>query len=295
LGNLLSRVVKLLQQPPLNGTIPGDNHPDDLPDLEAIVKTDFEPQLSNTIEQCVHEFSYNQFWDRVWERIKIENRRFDAGKPWSLIKTSPSQAGFVLRGNLEAIHKAAIALYPVMPSKVAELRTILSCRNPVPTPHDLDETLRGGAKIDFPKPLFPRIDFEKVLAQEQKVKELSVKIDVVLEKLENNLITIDEFKKAELRVAQILKAEKIEGATKLLLLQLDDGDGAEHPRQIVAGIAEFYSPDVLIGQKVVIVANLKPTKIRGNESNGMLLAAKADGKLVIVTVASDISNGASVG
>jgi methionyl-tRNA synthetase len=106
------------------------------------------------------------------------------------------------------------------------------------------------------------------------------------------LISFDDFTKAELRVAEILEAEKIEGSNKLLKLQVDLG---EEKRQLVAGIGKHYQPEDLIGKKIIIVANLEPAKIFGVESNGMILAASnADGDLTITTVEKDISNGSRV-
>ncbi len=304
-GNLLSRVAKLC-----NNTIP---------EVEA---TNLSPETASSGNESGIEILHaaidnlkilfdasdedwfggklEQLWQDVWSIVASSNKYFDTAKPWALIKANDPAGGEVLRTCLEVLRVAALELYPVMPGKMAELRVILG-QTPIPEPIEFHENvwLVDNAKIGLTKPLFPRIDFDKAFA----VAEITAKPEkpevpkpaptaVVGE---DGLITIDEVKKVELIVAQILTAQRVEGTTKLLQLQLDDGHGVDAPRQIIAGIAEHYAPDDLIGRKIVIVANLKPAKLKGVLSNGMLLAAKAGGKLVLVTIAADIANGASVG
>ena len=132
--------------------------------------------------------------------------------------------------------------------------------------------------------LFPRI--EEVVEEAPK-KEEKPKVE------EKNYVTIDKFFETELKVGTVLEAEEAPKSNKLLILKVDLGNG--DIRQIVAGIAQFYTPESIVGKTIVVVSNLKPAKICGLESNGMLLAAKIDGQLKIVTVDGDISSGASVG
>ena len=113
----------------------------------------------------------------------------------------------------------------------------------------------------------------------------------VLNESGNNLIEFSEFAKTKLKVALVLKAEKVEGADKLLKLEIDLGD---EKRQIVAGVAQFYTPEQITGKKIIVVANLKPAIIRGIESNGMLLAAKKGKQLALVTPDGDLPPGADV-
>jgi methionyl-tRNA synthetase len=144
--------------------------------------------------------------------------------------------------------------------------------------------LQTGAAIDISQAVFPRIEVtEKKTASEAKNASVS--------KDREGVIDISEFGRLELLVAQVLKAERVEGANRLLKLQIDLG---REKRQIVAGIAEFYSPEEMTGRKIVVVANLKPTTIRGIESDGMLLAAKKGKQLSIVTVDRDLPPGAKV-
>jgi methionyl-tRNA synthetase len=157
--------------------------------------------------------------------------------------------------------------------------------------------LRSGARLEAGEPLFPRID-EAELAR--TLPELwggavpTPKPAAPLPPAPENvveLIEIQDFAKIQLRVAKVVTAEKLANTDKLLKLQVDIGGVT---RQIVAGIAQFYTPEDMVGRLVVVVANLKPAKLRGELSEGMLLAAKTDGKLVLITVDGDVRSGASI-
>jgi methionyl-tRNA synthetase len=153
--------------------------------------------------------------------------------------------------------------------------------------------LRTGARMMPGEPLFPRID-EKLLAQtlpELFGTPIAPPPPPPKEEETVGLIEFQDFGKVQLRVAKVLQAERIAGTDKLLRVQIDVGG---HQRQIVAGIAQFYTPEQLVGRLIIVVANLKPAKLRGELSEGMLLAAKTDGQLVLLTVDSDIPSGATV-
>ena len=145
----------------------------------------------------------------------------------------------------------------------------------------------------FTADLFPRVEIapaEEVKAPKAEKKANPAEKESAPEGVK--LVTIDEFFQTQLKTATVLQAEKIEGADKLLKLQIDI---AGETRQLVAGIAKYYEPETLIGRTIVVVANLQPAKIRGIESRGMLLAAKAGKELRLITVDGPIASGASVG
>jgi methionyl-tRNA synthetase len=208
------------------------------------------------------------------------NRYFDSQKPWVLSKEKNiERLGTVLRTTLECIRCVSVLAYPFLPNKCQKLRELLGCE---PTPKSIDqaesfELLVEGNEIAVSESLFPRID--KI----EKTKEQPEEPD--------NLITIDDFAKVELRVAEVVEAEAVPKADRLLKLQVQIGNDR---RQIVAGIAQYYSPEQLVGKKVIAVVNLKPVKLRGVESNGMLLAAKKKDKLTLLTIDSDLPSGAGI-
>ena len=150
-----------------------------------------------------------------------------------------------------------------------------------------------GRQMQDVEGLFPRIVEEKkpaaavVVKAEEKVEKKKVKVESASSEPIPGVITIDEFFKATLKTAKVIAAERVEGADKLLRLQIEIGS---ENRQIVAGVAKYYTPEEMVGRIIVVVANLKPCKIRGIESQGMLLAAKAGDKLVLVTTAGEIES-----
>jgi len=138
--------------------------------------------------------------------------------------------------------------------------------------------LKAGTIVNKGEIIFPRVEFGVENAAQETPKE-------------DNYITIDDFAKIDLRVAKVLECEKVEGSDKLLKLQLEVGS---EKRQVVSGISKYYAPEDLVGRSVVLVANLKPVKIRGIESNGMILAADAGDSVVVVTPLSEIPSGSKV-
>ena len=185
-----------------------------------------------------------------------------------------------------------------MPAKMADLRKALGLRGPC----SLAElrafgSFPAGREVSEPGPLFPRIE-KKDEAGGATSRLPAAKPDAVhpaavppAADAAEGLITYDDFARVQFRTAKVLEAEKVPGADKLLRLQILVG---EEKRQIVAGIALHYKPEDVIGKTVVVVANLKPARIRGIESNGMLLAASKGEKLRLVTVDGELSSGATV-
>jgi methionyl-tRNA synthetase len=187
-------------------------------------------------------------------------------------------------------------LYPVMPRKMTALRTALGCGDGEPDYSNLSSwgELSAGTALQPLGPLFPRIEIPKEEAKPStKDKNKTQKSGSSKSKKEKTegVISYDDFSQLDLRVARIVKAETVEGADKLLCLQVDAGG---EPRQIVAGIAKSYEPASLVGKQVVMVANLAPAKIRGVVSQGMLLAADAGDQLRLVTVEPGAEPGARV-
>jgi methionyl-tRNA synthetase len=215
--------------------------------------------------------------------------------PWSLAKQDGAEAQLAhcLYTAAECLRVCAALLYPVMPEKMLMLRTALGMSDARPHLGKLSElgVLVPGSDISQPGALFPRIEAEQ---KEQKPEQQPKKQKQQPKKkgpAADGLITFDQVMAVNLKTALVLEAEKIEGADKLLKLQVDLG---EEKRQLVAGIALHYSPEELIGKLVVVVANLKPAKLRGVESQGMLLAASVGDTLKLVTVDGEMEPGASV-
>jgi methionyl-tRNA synthetase len=221
--------------------------------------------------------------------VREANKYVGLRAPWKQAKEEDLQP---LRDTLlvamEALRVCAALLFPVMPAKMTALRNQIGAGGGDPHMNDLREF--GGLKAGTPLPasegLFPRAQVQKSADPTEKKPSLTENVATVEE------IGIDEFFKAKLKTAKVLEAAPVEGADKLLKLQLEVG---KERRQIVAGIAKHYSPEEMVGKTVVIVSNLKPAVLRGVESQGMLLAASTKKKLSLVTVEGDMPSGLKVG
>jgi methionyl-tRNA synthetase len=287
-GNLVNRTLSFLERN-FGGTIPpwGELTPED---------REFREKVERGIIRYLEEFPRLNFHialEELWQAIRFANVYIDREAPWTRVKEGNYQrAGTVLRNIISAIKSFALVLYPVLPNSSLTLLSALSVLPNKASTLSLKDLFNwnipeAGTKIRKCGPLFPRVDEEKILREEQKVeakKEPEVKE-------EPQYITIEEFRRIDLRVAKVLFAEKVAGADRLLRLEVS----CPEKRQIVAGIAEYYEPQELIGKEIIIVANLKPAKIKGIVSEGMLLAAKDADGLAIIIPEKEKEPGAKVG
>ncbi len=273
-------------------------------------------------------FEFSQALEIVWLVIARIDKMISDAKPWELVKdeNQAETLNAVLYRATETLRWLCVLLYPVMPEAARNIYAQIGLTEDVSkiNPENLTwGELKTGTKIGETQAVFPRIDKVKIMNEIENTqqpaasgeqskpsvsasdlsKEVESKlIDSNAEKSavnneqqtteEENFITIDDFLKVELRVGEIKVAERIPKADKLLRFEIDLGE--EKPRQILAGLAEFYEPEKLIGRKVVVVANLKPRKMRGLESNGMICAASLEegDTPAIATFLEDVKTGA---
>jgi methionyl-tRNA synthetase len=283
LGNLTSRVVKLCAR--AGGVVPEPG------ELEAADRA-LLVAGKKAVEQSRANLAARNLLGMInapMTLVREANKYFDGQAPWKLAKSGQeARLQTVLNVSLEAIRVAAALLSPVMPTKTREIRSAIGVPDDklLATKSELEHlrALTPGAPVGVSESVFPRLD--------KKDKPVEVKAAGSEPKSDDGLIDIKDFGKVELAVAEVKEASKVEGADRLLQLTVRVGD---EERPLVAGIAEHYQPDDLIGKRVVIVKNLKPAKIRGLESRGMLLAAKSGDQLTIITTDGEIPSGASVG
>ena len=241
----------------------------------------------------------------VWSWVRQLNQRIDAQKPWDMARDPgqrPELGQFVYR-LLEAIRLISVMAWPVMPKASERVLGMMGLPPGAPVPEDLKwGRLEPGAVLPPVQPLFPRIEVAGAVPRPPREKKLADQTPppapagpppetTQAQPPAVSMITIDDFARMELRVALVKSAEKIPGSKKLLKLQVDLGD---ETRQIVSGIADAYTPESLVGRKVVLVANLKPAKLMGVESFGMVLAASLEGKAVLCTFDADVPPGTKV-
>lgn len=310
LGNLLNRTVAMInkyrggQIPELKSGVTAFDK--DLEDVAANTIKNFEEQMDS-----VH---FSNALDEVWKLVARSNKYIDETEPWILAKdeTKKNELDSVLAHLAASLRLVAILIQPVMTHTPKEIFAQLGLNSD-------DMAIQGVSYFDLPAdaqvvakgtPIFPRLDVEeeqeyikskmtknekakgrKAMAEKAKENWDPENTTLVLTKDE---IKFDKFDKVELKVAEIKEVSKVEGADKLLKFRLDAGD--EGDRQILSGIAQWYpNPEELVGKKVIAVTNLKPRKMRGEVSQGMLLSAEFGETVQLITVSENIPNGSLVG
>ena len=297
LGNLLNRTVAMITQY-FEGVIPaykGSN-------------TEFEKSLVQAnndavrqYEEAMEKMEFSVALSAVWQVIGRANKFIDETMPWKLAKdeTKREELESVLVHLAETLRRVAILLQPFITRAPKKIFAQLNIQDEkLHSWESLQQfgQIPAGTKVEKGEPIFPRLDHEKEVAyiQEQmkaNALKLEEKKEEVVEEEQLPQITIDDFAKIDLRVAKVIQCEPVKKANKLLKLQLDLG---YEKRQVVSGIAEHYKPEELVGRKVIVITNLKPVKLRGEISEGMILAGEKDGVLSLATVAENLPIGAKV-
>lgn len=311
LGNLLNRTIVMIDKY-FAGKIPA-----------YIPKaTEFDESLLETVcttvakyEESMEKMEFSIALSAVWQLISRTNKYIDETQPWSMVKDEAKRdtLGSVMYVLAESQRISSVLLRPFL-TKTPELiwaqlglaAEDLPCLTAWESVQSFGH-LPSGTKVQKGEPMFPRLDVAAEVAfiveamgggasvSTEEPKAIAAAASAANETVPapepKEEIGIDDFAKVELRVAQVLSAEPVKGADKLLKLQLDLG---YEQRQVVSGIAKFYTPDDLVGRKVICVTNLKPAKLRGELSQGMILAASHGDQLTLATVPDSMPNGAIV-
>ena len=286
LGNLVSRTVAMADKY-FGGTLPEGREAEPVDDeLLSMIKG-----LREKYEHEMESYAFQNALMEIFKIISRSNKYIDETAPWVLGKdpAKKDRLATVLYNLLEGIRVCAVLLTPFMPDTVVKIFDQIDASEEARGYETAAEfgVLSANVTVHRGETLFPRIDAQKELA-ELEAEEKAAKTPATEEKKEEIVlepeIGIEDFGKVELRVAKILSCEKVPKAKKLYKIQLDDGMGG---RQIVSGIAQYYTPEELIGKKIIVVANLKPAKLCGVESNGMLLAGNREDGSACVTFIDD--------
>jgi len=282
LGNLVSRTLKMV----------GNYCDGKIPEPSVHEKSDENlkreaMECADLVWQYIQEINLNQAIDQIMKLVRSTNRYIENQAPWALAKdNNKERLNTVLYVGCETLRIISTLFYPVLPQSCIKIRELLgfSDKELIPSLEEAKkwDILKPGTKVSIPPSLFPRLERK---AEEEKPKMITPEEKTITE------LSFDEFSKIDLRVAEVKEAERVKGADKLLKLKIDLGS---EQREIVAGIAEQYAPEEMVGKKIVVVTNLKPARIRGIESKGMLLAAK-DGKVLsLVSVDKDMKGGSKI-
>ncbi|HEY3298038.1 MAG TPA: methionine--tRNA ligase subunit beta, partial [Armatimonadota bacterium] len=298
LGNLLNRTLPLLHNN-RQGIIPEHGELDDAAkEIGSLIKT-----TADSVAGYLDELKFNDALAAIWEVIGRANKYMEDQAPWKLAKDEACRAKLdtVLYTVLDTVRAVAVFIEPFMPAAAAAIWSQLGISEALSDQRWEDAgnwgKLKPGTQTKTPQPIFPRIDIKAQAAKlapqpsPKKEKKMEQAEEQKTPEQETQYITFDEFKKLELKIGKVLTAEPVPGATKLLQLTVDIGSEI---RQVVAGMAQWYTPEELVGRQVVVVTNLQPAKIRGVESRGMLLAADAGEGAVLLMPDKEVPAGATV-
>jgi methionyl-tRNA synthetase len=299
LGNLASRTLTMINQYRA-GAIPEGSDPE----IAAVANDTIQ-----AVQDSFNRFEFSKGLESVWALISAVDKFIVQNAPWKLARLSDDvsqrQLSVTLYTSAEALRIATALLSPVLPQSTPKIWSQLGMTESIESVRFESLQwggLQTGQKIGEIAAVFPRIELKEAVATmralEQKVSAEQARLlgKVVAEPAakkeeESSKIPIDDFLKVDLRAGLVLSAERVKGSDKLMHMKVDIGE--PEPRTIVAGIAEAYTPEQLLNRKVVIVANLQPRKLKGIESNGMIVAASVeDGKPVLAGFHEDIPAGA---
>jgi methionyl-tRNA synthetase len=303
LGNLVSRTVTMAEKY-FGGTVPL-TQADEAPDGEL---RELALATAAGVEKYFDAFQYSNALADIWKFVSRTNKYIDETMPWALAKdpAKRDRLAKVIYNLCESIRMISVFIEPFMPNTAKEIRRQAGVTDSLTSWQSVSQfgLMPDNFKVSRGSVLFPRLDPKKELEEllgepetaaaqpkTQPKAQPEAKSAAKAEPAVPGVITIDDFRKVSLRAAKVKACEKIEKSKKLLRLTLDDGEGE---RQVVSGIAQWYSPDDLVGKTIVVVANLAPAKLCGVESNGMILAADTDGGANVIFLDPSVKPGAVV-
>ena len=289
LGNFINRSVVLTHKY-FEGKVPAAG---ELTDYDRETLAEFA-NVKATVENLLDNYRFRDAQKEAMNLARIGNKYLADTEPWKIAKTDMERVATILNLALQISANLAIAFEPFLPFSAAKLRNMLGMGAFSWEQLGNTDLLAAGTQLSAAELLFEKIEDATIEAQLQKLEDTK-KANQLAEHKANPIrenIEFDDFTKLDIRVGKVLECTKVPKADKLLQFRIDDGLGG---RTIVSGIAKHYAPEELVGKNVCFIANLAPRKLRGIESQGMILSAEdADGRLVVITPADDVKPGSEV-
>lgn len=289
LGNFVNRTLVLTNNY-YSGEVPGRGETDQN-DKDVLTEIG---RLKNTIEASLEGFKFREALKEAMNLARLGNKYLADSEPWKVIKTDPERVKTIMNISLQITANLTILFEPFLPFTMEKLRGWINLSSMNWDKAGNMDLLAPGHLINKPELLFDKIEDQEISKQIEKLLSTKKANEAAAEKTApaKAPVTFDDFAKMDIRTATILEAEKVPKTTKLLKLKIDTGLDI---RTIVSGIAEYYEPEKIIGKQISIIANLESKKIKGIESQGMILMAEdKDGKLVMVTPSDNVSNGSTI-
>lgn len=290
-GNFVNRALQLTQKY-YNGVVPACG---ELTDYDKQTLEEFK-DVKSRLESLLENFKFRDAQKEAMNLARIGNKYIADCEPWKVIKTDPERVKTIIYLSLQITTNLAIAFEPFLPFSSEKLRGMINMESFRWEDLGSTELLPVGKQLGTPSLLFEKIEDEAINAQMQRLEDIKKKNEEDNYKaapIKGN-IAFEEFEKLDIRIGTILDCQKVPKADKLLVFKIADGIGGE-PRTIVSGIAKFYKPEDLVGKQVCFIANLAPRKLKGIESQGMILSAlDADDTLSVITVEHEVKPGSQV-
>lgn len=289
LGNFVNRALVLTHKY-FEGKVPVCG---ELTDYDRETLREFT-DVKKQVEQYLDVFRFRDAQKEAMSLARIGNKYLADTEPWKLAKTDMQRVATILNLSLQIAANLAIAFEPFLPFSAAKLRKMLNMNDVEWSRLGAIDLLAAGEQLQKPELLFEKIEDDAIAAQIQKLNDAKAANELAEHKAAPVAPTIEfpDFEKLDIRVGKVVDCQKVKGSDKLLCFKIDDGLGG---RTIVSGIAKYYQPEALVGKSVCFIANLAPRKLKGIESQGMILSAEnADGSLAVITPMSDVLPGSQV-
>ncbi|HEV8353870.1 MAG TPA: methionine--tRNA ligase [bacterium] len=279
-GNLLNRTLPQVQRH-FDGLVPA---PGPARGGDAVLQQTAH-DVARSLEPLIDRLDFSRALTEIWRLLGVANKYLDEEAPWTAVKTDRERAGTVLYNTLEAVRIATILLSPWLPTATAKVWEQLGITIPLGDQRLTDAQawagLVPGTVVRPGVPVFPRIERIRVRSGEKSTTEGSSVAEA---------ISIDAFRKLDIRVGEVLEATRVPGTDKLIEVKVDVGE----VRTIITGLIPHYQPEDLVGRRIIVLTNLEPRRVRGVDSNGMLLAAEWGGEIGLLTVDKDAPRGAKI-